>query len=66
MPASKSQQKAVSKYMKQNYDEIKIRVKKGRKAIIQEYAETNGESMNSFIDRAITETMERDGANTEK
>lgn len=66
MPASKSQQKAVSKYMKQNYDEIKIRVKKGRKAIIQAYAETNGESMNSFIDRAITETMERDGANTEK
>lgn len=60
MPASKSQQKAVSKYMKQNYDEIKIRVKKGRKAIIQAYAETNGESMNSFIDRAITETMERD------
>ena len=26
MPASKAQQKAVSKYMKANYDEIKIRI----------------------------------------
>ena len=33
MPASKAQQKAVAKYMKNNYDEIKIRVNKGTKAI---------------------------------
>ena len=26
MPVSKAQQKAVSKYMKENYDEIKIRI----------------------------------------
>ena len=60
MPASKAQQKAVSKYMKNNYDEIKVRVEKGRKAQIQAHAEIQGESVNGFINRAIAETMERD------
>lgn len=60
MPASKAQQKAVSKYMKNNYDEIKVRVEKGRKAQIQAHAEVQGESVNGFISRAIAETMERD------
>ena len=35
MPASKAQQRAVSKYMKENYDEIKVRVEKGQKDIIK-------------------------------
>ena len=60
MPASKAQQKAVSKYMKNNYDEIKVRVEKGRKAQIQAHAGIQGESVNGFINRAIAETMERD------
>lgn len=60
MPASKAQQKAVGKYMKNNYDEIKVRVGKGRKAQIQAHAELCGESVNGFITRAIAETMERD------
>lgn len=60
MPASKAQQKAVSKYMKNNYDEIKIRTSKGQKDIIKAHAEANGESVNGFINRAIDETMSRD------
>lgn len=36
MPASKAQQKAVNKYMKENYDEFKIRVSKGKKDKIKE------------------------------
>ena len=60
MPASKAQQKAVSKYMKENYDEIKVRVEKGKKATIQAHADARGESVNGFINRAIDETMERD------
>ena len=59
MPASKAQQKAVSKYMKNNYDEIKIRTSKGQKDIIKAHAEANGESVNGFINRAIDETMSR-------
>ena len=61
MPVSKAQQKAVTRYMKQNYDEIKVRVSKGQKDVIQTHAAARGESVNGFIGRAITETMERDG-----
>lgn len=62
MPASKAQQKAVSKYMKENYDEIKVRVEKGRKAEIQAHAAAHGQSVNSFINEAIAEKMEREPA----
>lgn len=62
MPASKAQQRAVSKYMKENYDEIKVRVEKGQKEFIRAHAEARGESVNGFINRAIDETMERDKA----
>ncbi len=62
MPASKAQQKAVSKYMKENYDEIKVRVSKGTKNTIQTHAAARSESVNGFINRAISETMKRDGA----
>ncbi|SCH28554.1 Uncharacterised protein [uncultured Clostridium sp.] len=60
MPASKAQQRAVSKYMKENYDEIKVRMEKGQKDTIKAHAEARGESVNGFVNRAIAETMERD------
>lgn len=66
MAVSKAQQKAVSKYMKKNYDEIKVRVKKGERDIIRAHAESKAESVNAFVKRAIKETMERDKANTLK
>lgn len=62
MPASKAQQKAVSKYMKENYDVYQIRMPKGRKDEIRAHAEAHSESVNGFINRAILEAMERDGA----
>lgn len=62
MPASKAQQKAVAKYMKTNYDELKVRIPKGEKEIIKAHAESRSESVNGFIKRAIDETMERDAA----
>lgn len=62
MPASKAQQKAVSKYMKENYDVYQIRMPKGRKDEIMAHAEAHSESVNGFINRAISEAMERDGA----
>ena len=49
MPASKAQQKAVSKYMKANYDEIKIRIPKGQKEVVQACAQERGESVNALI-----------------
>ena len=62
MAVSKAQQKAVSKYMKENYDEIKVRVSKGLKESIKSHAEKQGESVNGFISRAIKETMDREKA----
>ena len=60
MPASKAQQKAVAKYMRENYDVFQIRMPKGRKDEIKAHADAQGESVNGFINRAIREAMERD------
>ena len=65
MAVSKAQQKAVSKYMKENYDVYQIRMPKGRKDIIKAHAEARSESVNGFVNRAISETMERDNNATE-
>lgn len=46
--------------MKEKYDEIKVRVFKGDKDKIKDHAETMGESVNSFINRAIEEAIARD------
>ena len=62
MPVSKAQQRAVSRYMKENYDVYQIRMPKGQKDIIKAHAEAQGESVNGFINRAISETMSRDKA----
>ena len=62
MPTTKAQQRAVNKYMKENYDEIKVRTEKGQKDRIKAHAESRGESVNAFINRAISETMEREGS----
>lgn len=62
MPVSKAQQRAVSKYMKENYDVYQIRMPKGQKDIIKAHAEAHSESVNGFINRAIEETMQRDNA----
>ena len=37
-PASKAQQKAVNKYMKENYDRINLTVPKGKKEIVSTHA----------------------------
>jgi predicted HicB family RNase H-like nuclease len=64
MAISKAQQKAVAKYMKNNYDELKIRVPKGEKEQIKAHADNQGESLNGFVKRAIDETMKRDNETT--
>ena len=58
MTVSKAQQKAVSKYMKENYDEIKVRVPKGEKAVIKAHADEKGETFGGYIKKAIKQRME--------
>lgn len=60
MAISKAQQRATANYVKKAYDRIDVKVQKGKKDVIQAHAESCGESVNAFINRAITETMERD------
>ena len=57
---SKAHQKAVAKYMKNNYDEIKIRVEKGKREIIRQAAEAAWESVNGYIKKAVDQRMEQD------
>ena len=60
MAVSKAQQKATNKYISKAYDRINLTVPKGKKETIQAHSEALGESVNGFINRAISETMERD------
>ena len=60
MPISEARRKANEKYNAKAYDEIKVRVPKGRKAELQTHAEQRGESLNGFIGRAIDEQVRRD------
>lgn len=60
MAVPKANQRAVAKYVKNNYDDIKVRTAKGKRQLIQEHAEKRGESVNAFINRAIEETIQRD------
>ncbi len=61
MAVSKAQQKAVHKYVKNNYDRVSLMLYKGQKDIVKAHAERQGETLNGFINRAINEIMEREG-----
>lgn len=49
-----------NRYNEKTYDRINLTVPKGQKESIKVHAEAHGESVNAFIFRAITETIERD------
>ena len=49
-----------NRYIAKAYDRINLTVPKGKKETIQAHAEARGESVNGFINRAISQTMERD------
>lgn len=58
----KSSTRAQNKYIAKAYDRINLTVPKGQKDHIQAHAEARSESVNGFIGRAISETMERDSS----
>lgn len=60
MTVSKAQKAATAKYEAKTYDKVLLRMPRGRKEIIQTHAEAHSESVNSFINRAIDEAIERD------
>lgn len=50
------------RYNAKVYDTLTLRVPKGGKDAIKSHAEKHGESVNGFIDRAISEAIDRDNA----
>ena len=61
MPQTEAQLRASKKYH-EKFDNIQIRVPSGEKEIISDHAASMGESLNSFVRRAISEAIERDSA----
>ena len=59
---TEAQARSAKKYLTETVEDVRIRVPKGQKAVIKSHAEQQGESMNQFVTRAITETMERDNS----
>ena len=59
MAYSDAMLRAIKKCEAEKIDRISLRVPKGKKEVIQKFAEDHGESVNSFINRAIDEAMER-------
>jgi hypothetical protein len=62
MAITEARRKANEKYNAKAYDEIKVRVSKGRKSELQVYAEQRNESLNGFIGRAIDNQIAQDAA----
>ena len=59
MPTSKANQRAVHKYVKNNYDRLDVTLPKGKKDIIKNAAGKQGLSVNGFINAAVDEKLER-------
>ena len=59
----KNSPESINRYIAKAYDRINLTIPKGQKEVIKAHAETQGESVNGFINRAIKETMERDEKN---
>lgn len=60
--AAKTSAAVKNRWNRENYDRIEIIVPKGKKDRIKAHAESRGESVNAFINRAADETIAREGA----
>lgn len=61
MSVSESQQKAINKYLRNNFDDIKTRVSKGKREEYKSRSKALGyKSFNSFVIQAIEEKLERE------
>jgi predicted exporter len=61
MAKTEAQRAANRRYMAKAYDRLNTLVIKGNKDKIKAHAAKRGETINGFINRAIVETVERDG-----
>ena len=59
MAYTKATMKAVDKYVKNNYDSFLVRVPKGRKKDLEDYAKERGESVNGLVNLLLREAMQK-------
>lgn len=59
MAYTKASGEAVNRYSKKAYDDVRVRVKKGQKEIIQKRAEQLNKSINSYIVDLIEEDIKK-------
>ena len=64
MPEKTEAQKKAQKNYMGKFVRVEIRMTPEQRASVQIHAEDHGESVNGFIGRAISETMERDSSRT--
>jgi len=60
MAVSEARKRATAKYNKKTYDRIEMKVPKGEKDIIQAHAEKFDGSLNKFLNRAVSTTIQSD------
>lgn len=56
---SEAQNKASQKYIRNNYDDIKLRVPKGQRDIYKAHAESKGTSLNKLVIDLLEKDMEK-------
>lgn len=54
------------RYNKKAYDDVTLRVFKGEKQQIKDFAQSKGESMNAFIRRVVFEAIKQSDINLHK
>ena len=62
---SAAQQRAVHKYVKNNYDRLELSVPKGEKAAIQQAAKQARQSVNAYIYEAVCARMQQENATSD-
>ena len=60
-----AQQRAVHKYVKNNYDRLELSVPKGEKEEIQQAAKQAGKSVNAYVYEAVKRRMEQEQTTAE-
>ena len=60
-----AQQRAVHKYVKNNYDRLELSVPKGEKEEIQQAAKRAGQSVNAYVYEAVKRRMEQERTTSE-
>ena len=57
LASTDAQKRARDKWLSEKVETINLRVPKGKKAIIRQFAEERGESVNALLNRAIDKAM---------